>query len=228
VQTKEFESPALLPALDALDAEFGCEEQQCAPEPTRRRKEGASLDSTFKPIQSEFTPHLRATRSTVDASMRPSADATVIRPSLARRALRGLARLLIVFSIGVGTTLAWQLYGDAARAMIASSSSQLGWLAPQTAPVVPTAPDVVPPAAAALPDLEQLALGLAAVRQSVDQLTAQLAAGQQQMGTDIAKLQADEQAILHKLSAAPPRAAAAPAHKPSPVTPPPAPSAQAR
>ena len=58
---------------------------------------------------------------------------------------------------------------------LTNSSSQLGWLAPQTV-IVPTAPDVAAPAAAASPDLEQLALGLAVVRQSVDQLTAQLAA----------------------------------------------------
>jgi hypothetical protein len=48
------------------------------------------------------------------------------------------------------------------------------------------------------------------------------------MGGDIVKLQADEQEILHKLSAVPPRPTAAPAHKPASVTPPPSPSAQAR
>jgi hypothetical protein len=116
--------------------------------------------------------------------------------------------------------------------MIANSSPQLGWLAPQTVPVVPTAPDVVPLAGAALSDLKQLAFGLAAVRQSVDQLTAQLTAGQQLMSGDIAKVQADGQEILHKLSAATPRPSTVPAHnpahKPAPVTPPPSPSAQAR
>jgi hypothetical protein len=48
------------------------------------------------------------------------------------------------------------------------------------------------------------------------------------VGADIAKLQADQQEILHKLSAGPPRPTAAPAHKPVPLTPPPSPSAQAR
>ena len=38
------------------------------------------------------------------------------------------------------------------------------------------------------------------------------------MGGDIVKLRADEQEILHKLSAAPPRPTAAPAHKPASVT----------
>jgi len=51
-------------------------------------------------------------------------------PSLGGRAWRGLARFLILFSIGIGATLAWQSYGDAARAMLANSSPQLGWLAP--------------------------------------------------------------------------------------------------
>jgi hypothetical protein len=146
------------------------------------------------------------------------------------RASRRLARFLIILGIGVGATLAWQSYGDAARAMIANSSPQLGWLAPQTAPIARTTPDVVAPAAlgTASADVQQLALGLASMRQSVNQLTAQLEAGQRQMGGDIAKLQADEQEILHKLSAAPPRLAAAPAPKPAPVTPPPSASAQAR
>jgi hypothetical protein len=106
--------------------------------------------------------------------------------------------------------------------MIANSSPQLGWLAPQTAPVVPIAPA---PAGAASSDVQQLALGLVAVRQSVDQLTAQLAAGQGQMGGDIAKLQADEQKIVRKLSATPPQPTAAPAHKSALVTPPPSQSA---
>jgi len=223
VQTEQVESPTLLPTLDALEAEFGCEDEQCAP--GRRKQGGAPMDATFRPTQSEFPRDLRAAGPTGDGVNQSSLEATIMRPSLARRALRGLARLLIVFSVGVGTTLAWQAYGDAARAMIANSSPQLGWLAPQTAPVVPIAPA---PAGAASSDVQQLAFGLAAVRQSVDLLTAQLAAGEGQMGADIAKLQADQQEILHKLSAGPPRPTAAPAHKPVPLTPPPSPSAQAR
>jgi hypothetical protein len=182
------------------------------------------MDSTFRPTQSEFPTHPRAARPTVGAIKPSSLDGAIMRPSLARRVLRRLARFLIVFWVGVGTILAWQSYGDAARAMIANSSPQLGWLAPQTVPVVSTAADVVPPAGAASSDVQQLAFGLAAVRQSVDLLTAQLADGQRQMGGDIVKLQAD----MHKLSAASPRPTAAPAHKPASVTPPPSPSAQAR
>jgi len=37
------------------------------------------------------------------------------------------SRFLITFCIGGASTLAWQSYGDAARAMIANSYPQLGW-----------------------------------------------------------------------------------------------------
>ena len=210
MQIKQFESPSLLPTLNALDAEFGLEDE--------RTKQGdGAMDST--PTQSEFS----AARPTIGTTKRSSLVPITKRPSLAKRVRRGLARFLIIFCLGVGTTLAWQSYGDAARGMIANSSSQLAWLAPKT-PVVPTAPNVV--TAAASPELQQLAFGFAAVRQSVDLLTSQLAASQQQMGSDIAKLQADGQEILQKLSAAPPRPTATPTHKPTPVTPPPSPSPQ--
>ena len=224
MQIKELEAPSILPTLEALDAEFGCEDEQCA---AGRRKRGSDpMNARFTPTQFEFPAHLGAARPTGDGMNQSSRDAAIIRPSLGRRALRRLARFLIVFCVGVGTTLAWQSYGDAVRAIIANSSPQLAWLAPQAAPVVPTATDVVAPADAASSDVQQLAFGLAAVRQSIDLLAAQLAAGQQQMGGDIAKLQADEQEILHKLSATPLRPTAAPAHKPAPVTPPPSPSTQ--
>ncbi len=224
VQTKLFESPSVLPTLGALDEEFGCENEEFTAE--RRREGGAPMNATFRPTHSDFHTHLRAAPRATDSVKPSSDDAGIVRPSLARRVSRRLARLLVVLCVGIGSTLAWQSYGDAARAMIAKSSPQLGWLAPQTAPVLPTAPETAAPTSAVASDLEKLALGLAAVRQSVDQLTSQLAAGQQQMGVDIAKLQADEQEILHKLSVTAPRPTAAPAHKQAPVsaaTPPPAP-----
>ena len=224
MQIKQFESPSLLPTLDALDAEFGCENEQYAARGIRQG--GAAMDSTFTPKQSEFPTHLKAAKPTLDATKRSSLDPLTKRPSLAKRVRRGSARFFIIFCLGVGTTLAWQSYGDVARAMIAKSSPELAWLAPKTVPVAPTAPNAVT-AAVASPELRQLALGFAAVRQSVDLLTSQLAASQQQ-GSDIAKLQADVQEILQKLSAAPPRSTAAPTHKPSPVTSPPSTSPQAR
>ena len=182
------------------------------------------MASTLSPTRSEFSEDPWPAKS-IDAKIR-RAEFKSGRPSLGKRVSRGLIRFLIIFCIGVAATLAWQSYGDAAREMVASSSPQLGWLAPpalaQIAPemVAPTAP------ATASPDEQQLramSLALAAVRQSVDQL----AAGQQQMAGDIAKLQEAEQDILSKISAPPPRpaAAAAPPRKPVPLTP--LPSSQA-
>ena len=201
MQIKQFDAPSVLPKLDALEAEFG-REAECT------RQGSTAMDSTFTPTQSEFHTHLRTAKPTADLVNRLSLDPLTKRPSLARRVRRGSARFLIIFCLGIGATLAWQSYGDAARGMIAKSSPQLAWLAPS-----------VVAAAAASPDLQQLALGLAAVRQSVDLLAGQLAAGQQQMESDIAKLQADRQEILQKLAAVPPRPAAIPMHKPAPVTP---------
>jgi hypothetical protein len=177
------------------------------------------MSSTLSRTQSKFSAGRWVTEPSVDAPLQPI-DLDRFprrRPSLGKRASRALARFLITFCIGVAATLAWQSSGDTVREIIASSSPQLVWLAP-AAPVEQTAP------AAPSPDLEQLkamSLGLAVVRQSVDRLAAQVAAGQEQMTRDITKLQAAEQDILHKISAPPPRPAAAPAQKPAPLTAPP-------
>ncbi len=126
-------------------------------------------------------------------------------------------RLLIAFCIGVAVTLAWQSYGDAAREMIANSSPQLSWLAPQAA-VAQTTPDAIAPTTSS-PDpqeLKAMSADLAAVRQKVDLLAAQLAASQQQMARDFAtKLQAAEQDILDKIPVPPLQPAAAPVRKPA-------------
>jgi len=114
--------------------------------------------------------------------------------------------------------LAWQSYGDAAREMIANSSRQLSWLAPQTAPTQTPPPNKVAPTTPS-PDQQQLnamSLGLVAMRQSVDQL----AAAQERMTNEITKMRAAQQEVLDKISASPPRPAAAPTHKPVPLTPP--------
>jgi len=140
---------------------------------------------------------------------------------------RPFTRFMITFGIGVGATLAWQSYGDAAREFIANSNPQLGWLAPQPAAASTTPAAVVPPTASTDPqELKAMSLGLAAVRQRVDQLAAQFAAGQDQMTHDITtKLQAAEQDILNKISAPAPRPDVAAVRKPAlpppqPLTPP--------
>ncbi len=173
---------------------------------------------TLSSTQSEFPEDRWATEPPIQARIRPT-DRRIKQPLLDKRASGGFARFLIIFCIGVAATLVWQSYGDVAREMIADSSPQLRWLAPQT--VAQTAPDMVAPTAPATPspDVQQLkgmSLGLAAVRQSVEQL----AAAQQQMTDEIAKLQATEQEILDKVSG-PPRPAAAPARKSAPPAPPP-------
>jgi hypothetical protein len=59
-------------------------------------------------------------------------------------------RFLVGVCVGVAATLAWQSYGDAARAMVASTLPQLGWLAPQAA-VAPQPAAVAPQPAAVAP-----------------------------------------------------------------------------
>jgi len=183
------------------------------------------MGSTLSPTLSEFSAGTPATEPSVAAINRVferKNDRFLSgRPSLGKRAPRALARFLITFCIGVAATLAWQSYGDAARQMIASSFPQLGWLAPQAAPVAQTAPDMISPAAPASrsPDQQQLnalLIDVAGLRQSVDQL----AASQEQLTRNITKLQTAEQDILDRISAPPPRPAGAPARTPVPPTPP--------
>jgi hypothetical protein len=173
------------------------------------------MASTLNPTRSEFS-HDRW-------SDRPSVDAIINKqPSLGKRAMRSLVRLVIIFCISVGATLAWQSYGDVARAMIADSFPRLGWLAPQATPQAAHPAQIVSETvalatpSAALPELQQLkemSLLFATMRQSVEQL----AANQQQMAGDIAKLLADQQELMQKVSAPSPRPAAAPARKSAPL-----------
>ena len=136
-----------------------------------------------------------------------------------------------------GWSLAWLPYQPAARTspqpgpdttaesrrlsagqLSAPSTAQSASVAPATRePVAPS-----PPAASSadLQQLQAMTLSLDAVKQKVEQL----ALGQQQMASDIARLQTADEEIRHKISAVPPKPAAAPASKPTPAT---APSARA-
>ena len=177
------------------------------------------MTSTLSPTA--YSEDLWLTEPSVDPNIR-QAGLKGEQPSLGSRVARGLRRFLIIFCMGVGSTLAWHSYGDQAREMIAKSSPQLGWLGPQTAAFAEAAPELVAtPPPANSPDWEALkamSLDLAALRQSMDELAAQFAASQQQMASDIAKLRAAEQDISDKISSAPSaRPAAAPARKPAPV-----------
>jgi hypothetical protein len=44
-----------------------------------------------------------------------------------RRGSRGFVRFLVAICIGVGATLAWQSYGEAAKQIIATKAPELGW-----------------------------------------------------------------------------------------------------
>jgi len=119
------------------------------------------------------------------------------RSSIGGRILRRLTRFSIAVLIGVGATLGWQVYGDAAREMFAARAPTLAWLFPVSA----TKPPVVaatPPASAQ--QLESLASNLDVVRRSVELLSAK----QEQMAQNIATLQAVGEDIRQKMSYTPP------------------------
>jgi hypothetical protein len=163
-------------------------------------------------------------------------------PSLGRRAFRALFRFLIAIGLGIGGTLAWQAYGDAARQMIATAyPERLGWIAPPASTTAPAPQSARAALASAAPSVDEehlkaMAADLAAMRQSVEQLAGQVASGQQQvsdeiakLGDEIGKLRASEQDILNRIPTPPPqRPAAAPSRRPAPppptfAAPPPAP-----
>ena len=128
-----------------------------------------------------MAPHMPAEESLDDMLRQLSPKSK--RPSLVKRISRSLARFLLLICIGVAATLAWQSYGDEARKMIAASSPQLVWLAPQ-------AERKDTPSA-----------------ETMGQSLVQLAANQQQMAGDIAKLLTDQRELLQKISAPLPTAA---------------------
>ena len=80
------------------------------------------------------TTAISPTEPSSDAKIRPAVSKRE-QPSLGKRTVRGLARFLMIFCMGVAATLAWQSYGDATREMMASSHPRLGWLAPETVAV---------------------------------------------------------------------------------------------
>jgi len=164
------------------------------------------------------------------------------KPSFGRRAARAFIRFVIVCGIGVGGTLAWQSYGDAARQTIATWGAEYGWSMAWLSPgeavnakpsrsdrtaALPAAPATAPDRGSSS-DLEQLktmTLGLAATLTTMRERIDQVAAGQEQTASDVAKLQAAEQEIRHKISAAAPRPAVPAPSKPPPAVPARAPAA---
>jgi hypothetical protein len=138
------------------------------------------------------------------------------RPSIGRRMLRSLTRFSIAALIGVGATLGWQSYGDAAKELVIARAPTLARLLS----ISTTKPPVVATTSPGpVQQLEPLAYNLDFVRRGVEQL----AAKQEQMAQNIAALQAVEEDI-RKMSSTPPSPAPQTASIPQPK--PPQPRAQ--
>ncbi len=134
------------------------------------------------------------------------------RPSVGRRMFRTLTRFSIAVLVGIGGTLAWQSYGDAAREIVVARAPTLAWWLSvsrtKSAAVAATSADP-------MQQLVPLAYNLDVVRRSVEQL----AAKQDQMAQNIATLQAVEEDIRQKMSSPSPSQQAAPIPQPKPPQP---------
>src|SRR6266404_463217 len=131
------------------------------------------------------------------------------RPSIGRRMLRSLTRFSIAALIGVGATLGWQSYGDAAKELVIARAPTLAWLLS----ISTTKPPVVATSSPGpVQQLEPLAFNLDIVRRSVEQL----AAKQEQMVQNIAALQAAEEDIRQKMSSTSPAPQTAAISQPKP------------
>jgi hypothetical protein len=166
---------------------------------------------------SEYSDHDGRLRSPRATALHHSPDfqrnqSAALRPSIARRALRTVARFSFVVLIGVGTTLAWQSYNEQAKEMVRTWVPPLGWLLPQS----PTSNET---SSEWGEKLKPIAVDLALVRRSVEQVAIdqrQLAAKQENIARDIATLQAVERDLRQNISSVPPPGAVpAPRHKPA-------------
>ena len=209
-------------------------------------------------VQSRSARRSAIEEPSADPGMDPAEVERLLNPRvpLGKRVSRAVARFLMIFCIGVVATLAWQSYGDAASEMIASSSPRLGWLAPPAAPAMQAV--ALPPdqedlkaisfgLAGMRQRVDQIAAQFVAGQEQTTRDITELHAAEKDILENILKLHATEQEILEnilkghaaeqdilanildKISAPPPRPAAAPVRKPAPLTPapptPPAPEA---
>ncbi len=192
----------------------------------------------------------------VDTGFRPAAvndvPASSHRGALGRLAGRTFTALVLATCTGAAA-IAWQSYGQTAKAMIAEwtphsvlsslSLEKLGLAvpssppgveataandaSPQAAMLAPSAPEAVAANATdSAPSLASMARDLASAQQEIGQLKAsieQLKAGQQQISRDAAAKAAFEQNARARMAALPPRPAIARPRKP----PPPYPATQA-
>ena len=141
------------------------------------------------------------------------------RPSIGRRMFRTLIRFSIAVLIGVGATLGWQSYGDAAKEMLVAQAPTLGLVLSVS---TTKSPVVAATSTDPMRQLAPLASTLDVVRRSVEQL----AAKQEQMAQNIAALRAVEEDIRQKVSSAPSAPAPAQPAASIPQPKPPQPRAQ--
>jgi len=132
-------------------------------------------------------------------------------PSDRQEDSRPFARFLITFCIGVAATLTWQSYNGAVKKIIAGSSPQFAWLAPQ-APVGRTVTDAIEQIIARIAD--RIVANIAAGQEQISHTVDQLAAGQEQMTREMIKLEAMSQYGLSKSLEPPPRQTHAATPKP--------------
>ena len=117
------------------------------------------------------------------------------RPPIGSRIFRTFTRFSIAVLIGVGATLGWQSYGDAAKEMVVARVPTLAWmLSGSTKSPVVAATSTDP-----MQQLAPLASNLDVVRRNVEQL----AAKQEQMARNIVALQAVEEDVRQKMSSTP-------------------------
>ncbi len=134
------------------------------------------------------------------------------RPSIGRRMFRTLSRFSIAVLIGVGATLGWQSYGDAAKEMLVAQAPMLGLVLSVS---TTKSPVVAATSTDPMQQLAPLASNLDVVRRSVEQL----AAKQEQMAQNIAALRAVEEDARQKISSAAPAPAQQAASIPQPKPP---------
>jgi hypothetical protein len=127
---------------------------------------------------------------------------------MGRRMLRTLTRFSIAVLIGVGVTLGWQSYGDAAKEMVIARAPTLAWLLSTSTTNPPVVATISP---SSVRQLEALAFNLDVVRRNVEQL----AAKQEQIVQNFAALQAIQEDIREKVSSTPPSPAPQPAEHPA-------------
>jgi hypothetical protein len=178
---------------------------------------GATQDDGLNLIR-EWTPRSspgpRPLAPDMWSTPQPSTIQKSKKRSIGRRMVRSLARFSIAVLIGVGTTLAWQSYGDEAKEIVRTEVPSLAWLLPVSMAKPPPDDQGSTTAAASSPQLERLELSLLLVRRGVEQLALmveQLSAKQDQLA---AKQDQLSHIVTLKSVESPPQSRPVPPRKP--------------